>query len=109
MHQRYFYPQDLLSLVIVFFQPELWFLPIISQIVSVLAYGPFLFNKSFQITFLGAKYNTLLFVGLPLEVILLAVVLWKQFHQPKQAANAGGRVNEPMPANQNPLPAKNGG
>jgi Gpi18-like mannosyltransferase len=109
MHQRYFYPQDLLSLVIVFFQPELWFLPIISQIVSVLAYGPFLFNKSFQITFLGAKYSTLLFVALPLEIILLAVVFWKQFHQPKQAANAGGRVNEPKPADENPLSAENGG
>jgi Gpi18-like mannosyltransferase len=87
MHQRYFYPQDLLSLVIVFFQPELWFLPIISQIVSVLAYGPFLFNKSYQITILGEKYSALMYVALPFEVILLAVVLWRQFRRPKQVAN----------------------
>jgi Gpi18-like mannosyltransferase len=84
MHQRYFYPQDLLSLVIVFFQPELWFLPIISQVVSVIAYAPFLFNKSFQLTILGAKYSALLYMALPLEVILLAVILWTQFRRPKQ-------------------------
>jgi Gpi18-like mannosyltransferase len=82
MHQRYFYPQDLLSLVIVFFKPKLWFLPIISQVISTLAYGPFLFNKSFQITLFGAKYNALLYVALPLEILLLAVVLWEQFRRP---------------------------
>jgi hypothetical protein len=84
MHQRYFYPQDLLSLVIVFFQPELWPLPIISQIISVLAYGPFLFNRSFQISLFGAKYSALLYVALPLEAILIAVVLWKQFRKTKE-------------------------
>src|SRR5512133_2774255 len=85
MHQRYFYPQDLLSLVIVFFQPELWFLPVISQIVSVLAYGPFLFNKSFQISLFGEKYSALLYVALPLEIILIAIVLWKQFRKQRLA------------------------
>ncbi len=82
MHQRYFYPQDLFSLALVFFIPKLWPLAVFSQIISVLAYGPFLFNRSFQIHLLGAKYSALLYLALPLEIILLAVVLWKQFQQP---------------------------
>jgi Gpi18-like mannosyltransferase len=108
MHQRYFYPQDLLSLVIVFFQPELWFLPIFSQIISVLAYGPFLFNKSFQISMFGAKYSALLYVALPLEAILIAIVLWKQFQRSKQIANSGNQVNEQKPADGNALPSESG-
>jgi hypothetical protein len=92
MHQRYFYPQDLISLVIVFFQPQLWFLPIISQIVSVLAYGPFLFNKSFQISLFGAKYSALLYVALPLEAILIAIVLWKQFRESRENAEQATTV-----------------
>ena len=94
MHQRYFYPQDLLSLVIVFFQPELWFLPILSQIVSVIAYGPFLFNYTFRIPILGRNIDALLYVALPLEAILLAIVLWKQFQPRKPDASPNGRAAE---------------
>jgi hypothetical protein len=87
MHQRYFYPQDMLSLVIAFFLPELWFLPMLSQIISVIAYGPFLFNTSFHIPILGKNIDALLYVALPLEAILLTVVLWKQFRHTKQNAD----------------------
>jgi Gpi18-like mannosyltransferase len=83
MHQRYFYPQDLLTLVAVFFMPELWFLPILSQVISVIAYGPFLFNTSFQLHLLGLNLNAILYLALPLEIILLAVTLWRQFRMPR--------------------------
>ena len=85
MHQRYFFPQDLFSLVAAFFMPELWFLPFFSQIVSVLSYGPFLFNINFQIRLFGTNFNAILFLALPLEIVVLFVTLWKQFHTP--AAN----------------------
>ena len=78
MHQRYFYPQDLLALVAAFFWPELWFVPIFSQIISVLSYGPFLFNRSFQLHLFGHNWNAILYLALPLEIILLVVILFKQ-------------------------------
>jgi Gpi18-like mannosyltransferase len=83
MHQRYFYPQDVFSLVIAFFRPELWFLPILSQVVSVIAYGPYLFNTTFRIPLFGRNWNALYWVALPAEVIILAVILWKQFRRTK--------------------------
>ena len=83
MHQRYFYPQDLIALVAAFFMPELWFLPILSQVISVIAYGPFLFNTSFQIHLFGLNLNAILYLALPLEIILLAVTLWRQFRMPR--------------------------
>ena len=44
MHDRYFYPADIFSLLAAFYMPELWFLPILYQIISSLAYIVFLFN-----------------------------------------------------------------
>ena len=79
MHQRYFYPQDIFSLLAAFFMPELWFLPILSQVISVLAYSPFLFNVNLQINLFGSHLNAILYVALPLEIIAVVVILWKQF------------------------------
>ena len=83
MHQRYFYPQDLLALVAAFFLPVLWFLPILSQVITFLSYGPFLFNTSFQLHLFGLNLNAILYLALPLEIILLAVTLWRQFRMPR--------------------------
>jgi len=69
--------------VAAFFMPELWFLPILSQIISVISYGPFLFNTSFQLHLFGQNLNALLYLALPLEILLLTVILWKQFRIPK--------------------------
>ena len=44
MHDRYFYPADIFSLLAAFYMPGLWFLPILYQIISSLAYIVFLFN-----------------------------------------------------------------
>lgn len=88
MHQRYFYPQDVFSLVVAFFFPELWFLPILSQIISVIAYGPFLFNTSFKISLLGRNLDALLYLALPLEVLILGVILWRQFQKKPRTDNS---------------------
>jgi len=45
MHDRYFYPADVFSFVVVIFNPELWLLPVFYQFISVLAYSVFLFQK----------------------------------------------------------------
>ena len=47
MHDRYFYPSDLLSIGLAFAWPAFWFVPAIFQLVSGLAYLPFLFGGHF--------------------------------------------------------------
>ena len=44
MHDRYFYPADVFSLVAAFFIPEIWFVPIAYQVISLLSYIPFLLD-----------------------------------------------------------------
>ncbi|HEY3311226.1 MAG TPA: hypothetical protein VGK00_06255 [Anaerolineales bacterium] len=91
MHQRYFYPQDMISLVAAFFVPELWFLPILSQVISVLSYSPFLFNLSIKLAVFGRNLDAILFLALPIEIIILAVTLWRQFSVP----NSSTKTNSP--------------
>ena len=77
MHDRYFYPADLLSLVAAFFLPELRCVPLAYQIISGLAYTVFLSRASVGNVYAAAVLNTLLVAGL----------LWKQLHKP--AARGG--------------------
>ncbi len=44
MHERYFYPADILSIAVAFYYPELFFVPILVGGVSFLSYQPFLFQ-----------------------------------------------------------------
>ncbi|MCZ2128459.1 MAG: hypothetical protein LC099_11890 [Anaerolineales bacterium] len=44
MHDRYFYPADVFSFVVALFIPQLWFLPLLYQIMSSLTYSIFLFH-----------------------------------------------------------------
>jgi Gpi18-like mannosyltransferase len=99
MHQRYFFPQDVISLVAAFFLPELWFLPILSQIISVIAYGPFLFNINFKLNLFGRNLSALLYVALPLEIILLAITLWMQFGKSTPGKASAGMENGSQPGN----------
>ena len=68
MHDRYFYPADVFSLLAAFYMPELWFVPILYQVISTLAYMVFLFNVPVVATEIAAVLNTL-------TVIFL---VWKQ-------------------------------
>jgi Gpi18-like mannosyltransferase len=45
MHDRYFYPADVFSLILAFSSVEFWFLPVTYQIISGLTYIPFLFGR----------------------------------------------------------------
>lgn len=80
MHQRYFYPQDVIALVVAFYRPKLWFLPVLSQIVSIIAYAPYLFNL--RLTIPIVNLDALVYLALPLEILLLSVIMWKQFRSP---------------------------
>jgi Gpi18-like mannosyltransferase len=43
MHERYFYLADVMALVLAFYRPRLWPVPLLVQAASFLAYEPFLF------------------------------------------------------------------
>jgi Gpi18-like mannosyltransferase len=44
MHERYFFLADVLSVVLVFYRPRLWFVPLLVETSSLLAYEAFLFR-----------------------------------------------------------------
>lgn len=66
MHDRYFYPADILSIAIAFYQPRLWWLPLMFQISSLLAYSGYLWGASPLVILLAALINlvSLLFLSL---------------------------------------------
>ena len=68
MHDRYFYPADVFSIILAFYMPSLWFIPILYQIISTTAIAGFLFNAS----------PTVISMAVLLNSITLAVILKKQ-------------------------------
>ncbi len=69
MHERYFYPADLISLLVAFYLPKLWFLPVGFQLVSCLSYYPVLSNTWAHT---NVKYAALI------NTVLIAFIVWKQ-------------------------------
>jgi len=59
MHDRYFYPADVLSIVYAFFYPGFWFIPILFQITSFLAYSVFLFDVTVDVVIGAAVINSI--------------------------------------------------
>ncbi len=76
MHDRYFYPADALSLIVGFYVPGTWFLPVLYQAVSLLSYMPFLMNISGQRCVQTAAIINTLTVGF---------LLWKQWKMTSDA------------------------
>jgi hypothetical protein len=70
MHDRYFYPADVLSIVLAFAAPEFWFIPICYQVISSLVYSIFLFE---------AERSTMLILATQLNTVVIAYLLWKLF------------------------------
>jgi len=69
MHDRYFYPADVFSLVAAFFIPEIWFVPIAFQIISLLSYIPFLF---------GLYPQGMIPFAVLVNTFIIGFLLWKQ-------------------------------
>ena len=46
MHERYFFPADVLAIVYAFYFPRRFFVPLVVGFVSLLSYFPFLFGKT---------------------------------------------------------------
>lgn len=59
MHDRYFYPTDVLSILLVFFMSRLWIIPLLSQVVSFGAISVFLFGAGDHFLLAAALLNTI--------------------------------------------------
>jgi Gpi18-like mannosyltransferase len=59
MHDRYFYPADVLSIVLAFYWPALWFVPVLYQFASTSAISIFLFNFDSSFVFWGFLLNAI--------------------------------------------------
>ena len=70
MHDRYFYPADVFSIVLAFSMPEFWFIPVCYQVISSLVYAIFLIE---------ADRSSMLILATQLNTMVLAYLLWKQF------------------------------
>jgi Gpi18-like mannosyltransferase len=69
MHDRYFYPADVFSLVLAIFTRSMWFIPLLYQLISGLAYLGFLFDLPDMVVKIAASINTLTF----------GYLLWQQY------------------------------
>jgi len=69
MHERYFYPADVLSLIVAFYIPDLWIVPFAFQLSSGLASAVYLKGKSPEPVMFGALIN----------IVILIVLLVFQF------------------------------
>jgi Gpi18-like mannosyltransferase len=58
MHDRYFYPADVLSIVLAFYWPALWFVPLLYQFASTSAITIFLFDSNPSFVVIGFLFNT---------------------------------------------------
>ncbi|MCQ3939090.1 MAG: hypothetical protein DPW18_18905 [Chloroflexi bacterium] len=62
MHDRYFYPADVISFAAAVLIPKLWFIPVLFQISSGVAYSIFLFGAPPIAALIGAAVNTVLVI-----------------------------------------------
>jgi Gpi18-like mannosyltransferase len=74
MHDRYFYPADVFSIILAFYQPQLWWLPIMFQVSSLLAYSGHLWGTSVIAVMPGALINFTL-------ILFLIIFSIKQLHK----------------------------
>jgi hypothetical protein len=84
MHDRYFFPADVLSFAVAVLNPELWFIPILYQLISGTAYTAFLLGAPMGVVMLAAIVNT----------VTLIYLLWKQYRlaYPGAAGLAAQRI-----------------
>ncbi len=87
MHDRYFYLSDCMSIVLAFWMPGLWFVPILFQLVSGLSYSIYLFSASADVLPAAGLINA----------VTLLILLRKQAmlgSAPSNAAGSGPRSPE---------------
>lgn len=69
MHERYFFPADVLAIIYAFDNPRLFYVPLVIGLVSLFSYFPFLFGK----TVIGLSYLAFV-MGAMLVVVMVDTV-----------------------------------
>ena len=54
MHERFFFPADVIAIVLAFYRPRLWYVPVIVGGVSLCCYVPYLSNWAPTLPYLPA-------------------------------------------------------
>ena len=88
MHERYFYPADVLSIAFAFMYPELFFVPIIMVATSFVSYQPFLFERELL------PFPVLTLVLLALIALLVYHALRQLYGQSDLESKAGPPSSE---------------
>ena len=84
MHDRYFYPADVLSLVFAIFNRSMWFIPLLYQFISGMAYLGFLFDLPNMVVKIAASINVLTF----------GYLLWEQYRLSKSNKQQGNYIQK---------------
>jgi Gpi18-like mannosyltransferase len=66
MHERYFFPADVIAIVYAFYRPKYFFVPLVIGLVSMFSYFPFLFGK----TVIGLSYLAFIIAAMLLLVVV---------------------------------------
>ena len=74
MHERYFFPADVLSIIYAFYFPRFFFIPILVISASFFSYFAFIFNDKVHFVAL-LFFNDLRFVLLPFLAVLMTIAL----------------------------------
>jgi Gpi18-like mannosyltransferase len=115
MHERYFYLADVMALVLAFYRPRLWPVPLLVQAASFLAYEPFLFGTGPHRPFVSMMIlATLLLAALIITTYtLLTDPVERAEPEPEQAAEEKVEPSLTPPAplsppaeRKEPLPAR---
>jgi Gpi18-like mannosyltransferase len=71
MHERYFYPADLLSVVLLFYRPQLWAIPFLTNVALTLSYLPRVATLAPYVFDPDAFYQS----AIPYDVLILAMTV----------------------------------
>ncbi len=78
MHDRYFYPADVISIALAFSLPELWFIPVLYQVISGLSYSIYLLSASSDNLGIAAGLN----------LLTVIILIWRQVTLQRQDVTA---------------------
>ena len=85
MHERYFFPADIIAIILAFYFPKFGYIPVVIGLVSLLSYLPFLY---------GVTPISLAWLAL-FPLALIAVLGWQLLQTLGHLPRHSGRVNRP--------------
>ena len=79
MHERYFYLADAMLLLLAVYLPRLWFVPLVSQIVSTITYSVYLFSSATPGRPPMEAASPWLTIAALINTMLMGFLFWEQY------------------------------